>query len=166
MNISFRKANENDVDNVYQVFVSAIAEMNRNNIPQWDDSYPDKEILRGDIKKSELYIGTNAEDIACAFVINDECDELYRNGEWQYPDASFRVIHRLCVNPAFQNKGIGTITMNHIEAMLKNEGVETIRLDAFALNPYALRMYFKLEYVKVGYADWRKGRFFLMEKKL
>ena len=105
-------------------------------------------------------------DIASVFVVNSECDEEYENGDWQYPDASFRVIHRLCVNPKFQNRGVGAETMRHIEAELIKEGVESVRFDAFTQNPYALRLYDKLGYVKVGYADWRKGRFVLMEKKL
>ena len=166
LNISFRKANENDLDSVFQVFTDAIAEMNRNNIPQWDELYPDRELLEEDISKNQLYIGFANDDIASAYVVNSECDEEYSGGNWQYPNASFCVIHRLCVNPKFQNKGVGTRTMKHIEAEVKAEGVETVRLDAFTLNPYALKLYDKLGYAKVGTVDWRTGRFLLMEKKL
>jgi len=166
LNISFCKANEGDLDSVFQVFVSAIEEMNRNNIPQWDELYPDREILKEDISKNQLYLGMTDGDIACVYVVNSECDSEYENGDWQCPDASFCVIHRLCVNPKFQKRSIGKITVRHIEAELIKQGVETIRLDAFTLNPYALRMYDKLGYVKVGYVDWRTGRFWLMEKKL
>lgn len=166
LDILFRKANENDLDSVFQVFTDAIAEMNRNNIPQWDERYPDRELLEEDISKNQLYIGIINDDIASAYVVNSECDEEYSAGDWQYPNASFCVIHRLCVNPKFQNKGVGTITMKHVEAEKKAEGVETIRLDAFTLNPYALKLYDKLGYLKVGTVDWRTGRFWLMEKKL
>lgn len=40
------------------------------------------------------------------------------------------------------------------------------RLDAFTENPFALKLYDNLGYSRVGYADWRKGRFYLMEKYL
>jgi len=166
LNISFRKANKNDLDSVFNVFTDAIAEMNRNNILQWDERYPDRELLAEDISKNQLYLGMAEGDIASAYVVNSECDDEYENGDWQYPNASFCVIHRLCVNPKFQKKGVGTITVRHIEEELKNEGVETIRLDAFTLNPFALKMYDKLGYLKVGTVDWRVGRFWLMEKKL
>lgn len=76
------------------------------------------------------------------------------------------MIHRLCVNPKFQKRGIGTRTLQYIENQVKDQGIETIRLDVFTLNPYALRLYEKLGYNKVGYANWRKGRFQLMEKRL
>ena len=78
----------------------------------------------------------------------------------------FYVIHRLCVNPKFQNQGIGTQTMKHIEKQVLSKGIDVIRLDAFTLNPFALKMYEKLGYTKVGDVNWRKGKFHLMEKKL
>ena len=164
--LQFRKATVNDLDKAYQVYVDAIAEMNRNSIPQWDEHYPDRDILNEDISKGELFIGAIDDDIACAYVVNAECDEQYGNGSWAFPQATFRVIHRVCVSPRFQNKGIGSLVIQHIEEELKTEGIESIRLDAFTQNPYALKMYEKLGYTKVGYADWRKGRFYLMEKKL
>jgi len=164
--ISFRKATENDLNSVYQVIVSAIAEMDRNNIPQWDELYPDREILSEDISKNELTLGILEKEIASIYVVNTEYNEEYKYGSWQYPNATFRVIHRLCVNPKFQNRGIGVLTMKHLEAEIKDSSVETIRLDAFTQNPYALKMYEKLGYKNVGYMDIRKGRFCLMEKKL
>lgn len=166
LNLKFRKATQDDLDSVFRVYLDAIAEMDRNNIPQWDELYPDREILEEDISKNQLFLGTTDGGIACAYVINSECDEEYDSGDWRYPYASFGVIHRLCVNPVFQNKGVGKLAIEHIEAELKAEGIETIRLDAFTLNPYAMRLYDKLGYVKVGTVDWRKGRFWLLEKKL
>jgi ribosomal protein S18 acetylase RimI-like enzyme len=53
-----------------------------------------------------------------------------------------------------------------IEELLREKGVESIRLDAFSLNPVALGMYNRLGYKKVGEVIWRKGLFYLFEKKL
>ena len=166
LNISFRKAKESDLNDVFQVVTDAIAEMNRNNIFQWDEFYPDRELLKEDISKNQLFLGRADGEIASIYVLNSECEEEYEDGEWQYPDASFGVIHRLCVNPKLQNKGVGRMTVEHIEEALKAEGIEAIRIDAFTLNPFALKMYDKLGFSKVGTVDWRKGRFWLMEKKL
>lgn len=56
--------------------------------------------------------------------------------------------------------------MLEVESMAMKNGIKAIRLDAFTENPIALRLYEKLGYNIAGYADWRKGRFALMEKKL
>ena len=76
------------------------------------------------------------------------------------------LFHRLCVNPAYQNRGIAKDTLSHIEQELRKSNIEAVRLDAFSENPYALSLYQKAGYEKVGVADWRKGRFYLMEKRL
>jgi len=73
---------------------------------------------------------------------------------------------RLCVSADSQNKGIGSKLLAHIEEQVKNMGYSSVRLDVFSENPYALKLYEKNGYEKRGHADWRKGRFFLMEKTL
>ena len=166
LKLEFRKATAADLEAVYQVYTGAIAKMDNSGIPQWDEMYPDREILSEDISKNQLTVGTADGKIVCVYVINLECEEEYRSGAWQYPDASFRVVHRLCVSAELQNRGVGRAVAMHIWDELKTEGVETIRLDAFTLNPSALKLYEDLGCVRVGYADWRKGRFVLMEKKL
>lgn len=64
------------------------------------------------------------------------------------------MIHRLCVNPLFQNKKIRTITMLHIENKIRKLGIDSIRLDTFTLNPYSLKSYEHLGYSKVGLPHW------------
>ena len=164
--MNYSKANKNQIEEVYSVFSAAIENMEKQGIHQWDEIYPDKAILEEDIAKNQMYIGKIDNEIAVCFVLSEECDEEYKNGKWQYPDAKFNVIHRLCVNPKFQNKGIATQTMIYIKKTSKAQGYEVIRLDCFTKNPYSQKLYEKAGYSVVGYADWRKGRFELREKKL
>ena len=56
--------------------------------------------------------------------------------------------------------------MNYIEQLSKTNGYDTIRLDCFTENPYSRKLYDKAGYKVRGYAEWRKGRFELREKKL
>ena len=164
--LKFVLAQKEDLDIVISIFTDAINEMNSTGIYQWDSIYPTRNTLEEDIKKKQLYIGIYEGTVVSAYVLNQEHDEQYANGAWKYPNSTYYVVHRLCVNPRFQNKGIGTLTMLHIENEVKKMGVDTIRLDAFTLNPYAVKMYEKLGYSKVGLANWRKGKFYLMEKKI
>ena len=57
-------------------------------------------------------------------------------------------------------------TMKHIEEVCRAQKYDSIRLDCFTQNPYSRRLYDKCGYTVTGYADWRKGRFELREKKL
>lgn len=164
--MNMEKAKLCDLKEIVELFKRAIIKMDENNIPQWDELYPDESILKCDIEKNEMYVWRVDNKIASVAVLNKEYDEEYSNGKWKYPNSEFRIIHRLCVNPDFQSCGIGTKTMKSIEEYLKLQKIDSIRLDAFSLNPYALKMYEKLGYEKVGKVQWRKGIFYLYEKKL
>lgn len=166
MDIGYRLATIDDLDNVVEMFSLAVNDMNNRGIYQWDDIYPNVDVLNSDIENKQMYLGVSQDKIICAFVINFQCDDEYKKAKWKYPKSSYMIIHRLCVNPNYQNIGIGMKSMLKIEDMVKKMDIESIRLDAFTENPKAIRLYEKLGYSIIGYADWRKGRFALMEKKL
>jgi RimJ/RimL family protein N-acetyltransferase len=140
--------------------------MRANNIFQWDKTYPNESILREDIVKEQMYAGILNKEIVSAFVLNKEFNDDYLNAKWKYKGDDFIVLHRFCVNLSFQNKGIGTKTMLMIEEYVKNQGVQSIRLDTFSKNPFSLKMYAKSGYKKTGEANWDKGLFYIFEKIL
>ena len=164
--MNYSKADISDLEEINSLYQNAIITMENDNIHQWDEIYPDKDILKEDIIKNQMYTGRIDNKIAVCFVLSEECDEEYKNGKWKYPESRFNVIHRLCVNPSFQNQGIAAKTLEYIENLSKSEGYDSIRLDCFTQNPYSRKLYDKTGYSVTGYADWRKGRFELREKKL
>lgn len=166
MNVKYRLALLEDIDGIMELIKNAVIEMERNNIFQWDELYPAREDFIEDIKHNSLYIGLCEGKTAVVFALNRQCDEAYKSGKWLYPNREYYIVHRLCVNCFFQNKGVGKQTMQFIERELKAKNIQAIRLDAFSENPYALRLYTHMGYSKVGDAYWRKGRFYLMEKYL
>lgn len=162
----YRLAQEKDIASIMHLVASAVAEMENRGIFQWDDLYPAEEVFLSDIRNGWLYAGMQDTEIAVIYTISRECDEQYTNGNWKYPGSEYRVLHRLCVDPRFQNRGIAKETLRHIEEELRENGVETVRLDVFCNNPYALALYRRSGYEQVGTALWRKGTFYLMEKHL
>ena len=119
-----------------------------------------------DISKQTLYVVYEGEELIALYVISDESDEAYQSAVWENPDGTAYILHRFCVSPKVQNRGIGKQLLLHIEQQVKAMGYESIRLDTFVENPFAQRLYRHNGYEPRGYADWRKGRFDLMEKKL
>lgn len=166
MEIKYRPAEESDLDAICGLVGRAISCMEENKIFQWDKVYPSREIFAEDISKGELFVGTLNGDIAVLYVINMECDDEYGKCRWKYSDCEYRIIHRLCVDPKYQKMGIAKNTLKHIEAELKSSDIGAVRLDVFSDNPSAMALYLNSGYEKAGSADWRMGRFFLMEKRL
>jgi ribosomal protein S18 acetylase RimI-like enzyme len=70
------------------------------------------------------------------------------------------------VDPDFQGQGIARRMMRFAEGAARNLGCGVMRLDAFALNPQALRLYRSLEYRDAGEVRFRKGAFRCFEKRL
>ncbi|WP_018462805.1 GNAT family N-acetyltransferase [Segatella paludivivens] len=158
------KAGINDLIQISKMYRDAIDNLNRIGIYQWDEIYPNELTLKEDIEKRELHKIISEDHLLGAVVINQETDEEYANGHFE--DDNYAVVHRLCVAHEYQNQKIGYHAMMLIESLLKEQGFCSIRLDAFSENPFSLKMYEKLGYRKVGNAQWRKGLFYLFEKKL
>lgn len=166
MNIEYRLARLEDLSEIMIMVKNCIITMERNNIFQWDELYPTSEDFAEDMNNDSLYVGLYEGKIAVVFALNQQSDEEYKSGKWLYPNREYYILHRLCVNCFFQNKGVGKQTMQFIEKKLKAQNIQAVRLDVFSQNPYALSLYSHMGYCKVGHADWRKGRFYLMEKYL
>ena len=154
-----------DLDSICELVSDAITEMERREIYQWDELYPARIDFEDDIRKGNLYVVYEGSDLAAFYVISDESDEQYANANWQFGD-SYYVLHRFCVSPKMQNKGVGKAVLTQIEDQIRKMGYGAVRLDTFTENPYAQKLYRHNGYISRGYANWRKGRFDLMEKKL
>ncbi len=163
--LTFRKARPEDLAQVFALFTDAIRAMDEDGIPQWDEVYPDERTLKQDLEQGQMYLAELEGRAAAVFVLNREYDPQYANGAWTEPDR-FLVIHRLCVSPRVQNRGLGKLTVQAAEEQASVLGAKALRLDAFKQNPYALRLYERMGYRIVGDVVFRKGPFFLMEKGL
>ena len=102
--ITLRKATLEDLKAIIEIYNNAIDVMKDHAIDQWDDRYPTEEILYNDILNNQMMIGEINHHIASIFVLNQEYDDDYEKGNWNYREASFNVVHRLCVNPSYQGK--------------------------------------------------------------
>ena len=63
LRITYRLAEEGDLDEICALVQAAVAEMERRGIFQWDEIYPDKQILAEDISKNQMYIGNMVQGV-------------------------------------------------------------------------------------------------------
>ncbi len=164
--MNYRLGTLQDLDSINALIKDAIIEMEKHDIYQWDNIYPSSDDFKDDIEKSTLYTAHEDDELVAFYVISRECDEAYKNAKWIYDEDSSYVLHRFCVSPNKQNRGIGKTVLQHIENQIKDMGYQSVRLDVFTENPFAQNLYRHHGYEHRGYADWRKGRFDLMEKKI
>ena len=164
--LQFRKAEIDDLDALVALYGSAAQDMLRQGIDQWDEYYPDREILAEDVESGDMTLGLLDGALACAYVVNREYDPEYELGAWEHTQGNFCVLHRLCVNPRMQGQGLARQAMARMEAEARTKGFDSVRLDVFSQNLHAQRLYERLGYKRTGEVRFRKGIFYLMEKGL
>ena len=80
----YSKATQNETNKVFSVYSAAITNMEQQDIHQWDEIYPDLQIIAEDISKNQMYTGIIDEKVAVCFVLSEECDEEYNNATLGY----------------------------------------------------------------------------------
>lgn len=91
-----RPATQGDLDRIMEIYEAAKVFMRENGNPtQWDGSYPERDLLKDDIKKSQLYVVKREYICGCFALIEGE-DPTYGviDGEWIY-SSPYATIHRI-----------------------------------------------------------------------
>ena len=164
--MEFKSPSLEDLPELMALFRAATQHMDAHGIPQWDEIYPTESFIRDDITSGQMRVGLVKGRIAVAYALEECGKDDYEPADWRYDEPVFVVLHRLCVHPDVQGQGVAKETMDALEADVLSRGIHAIRLDAFSRNPAALHLYESRGYEKAGEITYRKGLFYLYEKKL
>ena len=66
----YRMAEESDIESILGLVHSAILEMERQGIFQWDSIYPSRDVFLDDIREETLFVGMADREIAVVFTVN------------------------------------------------------------------------------------------------
>jgi ribosomal protein S18 acetylase RimI-like enzyme len=157
------KATLDEIDCVMTLVSDAVQNMEDNGIHQWDTIYPDRTVFEEDITSSALYCVKCDNEIVGIITLNEEQPQEYIGIRWR-DNGNPLVVHRLCIHPACQRKGLAQILMQFAEKYALEHGYSSIRLDTFTGNPKALGLYTSLQYQQKGTVKFRKGDFYCFEK--
>ena len=161
-----KKSAIKDINSIMDIIKEAVIDMEAQGIFQWDSIYPSEEVIGKDISEENLYTYAEENIIKGFVVINKYQDKEYEAINWKYDTYKNLIIHRLCVNPKYKGRGIGTALIKYAEQFGKDNKYEAVRLDCFANNSDACNLYLKNGYEQRGVVSFRKGQFWCMEKKL
>jgi len=153
------------LDRIMEIYSSAIKRMEELNIYQWDDVYPNKELIQNDIASNTMYGYFVNSDLCAIQVINTIQSPEYSQIQWKFKDINPLVLHRLCVDPEFQNQGISKEMIFFAEKYAVENNFKTIRFDAFINNNISVNIYKKMGFIDSGIVNFRKGGFYCFEKK-
>lgn len=148
---TFRKAQPNELPHIWEIIQHAISRRKSEGSEQWQDGYPNPEVLRNDIDKGAGFILTEGETVVgyCAVVINDEPAYDTIDGKW-LTDDDFVVFHRIAVSQDHLGKGIAKKMMEQIEMFAINSNIYSIKADTNYDNATMLHIFESMGYVYCG----------------
>ena len=161
-----RKANKTDLENIMKMYKSCVTGMLENGIDQWDDTYPNAEIISEDLNVGTYYVAEMDGTIIGGVNIDKNQDTTYLALDWKDQSDSFLVVHRLGVKVEFWDKKIGKNLMLFTENLMIEKGFKSIRLDTYSGNPKAMEFYRRLGYTELGTIDLKpnKDKYHCFEK--
>jgi len=161
-----RKANKPDLENIMKMYKSCVTGMLKNGIDQWDETYPNTEIISEDLNVGTYYVSEMDGVIIGGVNIDKNQDDTYLSIDWEDKSDSFLVVHRLGVKEEFWNKKIGKYLMLFTENLVIEKGLKSIRLDTYSGNPKAMEFYRRLGYTELGTIDLKpeKDKYYCFEK--
>ena len=164
--MKIRRAYKTDLKNIMKMYKSCVNGMINNGIDQWDENYPNAEIISQDLKNKTYYVVEKKEEIIGGINIDRNQDITYLDLKWQDNSNQFLVVHRLGVKEEYWNKKIGKNLMLFSEEMVVKKGLKSIRLDTYSGNPKAIDFYLRLGYKELGSINLKpdKNEYYCFEK--
>jgi len=167
LNPILRKAQIPEAEIIWQILQQAIERRRKDGSNQWQDGYPNLEVVKTDISLGKGYVLEidNAIAAYAALVFNDEPAYKEIIGDWLTND-DFLVIHRVAVSDDFLGKGIAVLLFQKLEEFAKENQVFSIKVDTNFDNLAMLHILEKLDYQYCGEVYFRGSARKAFEKVL
>jgi RimJ/RimL family protein N-acetyltransferase len=163
----FRKAKISEIPQIWDILRMAIIRRKEEGSDQWQDGYPNPEVVQKDIEKEAGFVLTEGETIVgyCAVLINDEPEYAKIEGKWLTND-DFVVFHRVAISEKYLGKGCAPKMINCIEDFAIKNNIYSVKADTNFDNIAMMKVFEKLGYTFCGNVYFRGGQRKAYEKVL
>jgi ribosomal protein S18 acetylase RimI-like enzyme len=145
-----QKAISDNLIEIMYLLRQCIEDFNKNNIYQWNISYPDTFRLMQEIEKGSLYLMINKGVPVGTITFDEQQDEVFNEVAWKNNEGRFIVIHRIAVYPTWQRKGVGQKLIEFVEKFAQENKYQSVRLDVSSSNQKLITLYERLGFNQTG----------------
>ena len=158
MEFKFRKAEITDINTIWELLQRAILRRKEDGSNQWQDGYPNLDVVKKDVDHGSGFVLTDADIIVgyCAVMVNDEPEYANIQGKWLTND-DFVAIHRVAISETYLGKGLAQKIMLHVEEYAVSNGIFSIKADTNFDNIAMLKVFEKLGYIFCGEVYFRNS---------
>jgi RimJ/RimL family protein N-acetyltransferase len=163
----FRKAKISEIPPIWDILQLAIQRRKEEGSDQWQDGYPNPEVVQKDIEKEQGFVLTDEETIVgyCAILINDEPEYAKIEGQWLTND-DFVVFHRVAISETYLGKGCAQKMIGFIEDFALDNNIYSVKADTNFDNIGMIKVFEKLGYTHCGEVYFRGAQRKAYEKVL
>ncbi len=149
-----RKTQISDMSEVMAIFDEARETIAALGIDQWQNGYPNREVILEDIEKGRSYTVYDGKVLGTFAIILDSeptYDKIL-DGHWLTGDnyQDYMAIHRVAISVASRGKGISTQIINFAQDLAKANNRSSLRIDTHEGNVVMRRMLEKHGFVYCG----------------
>lgn len=156
-NCTLRPVSENDLVTVMEFYRSQIGTPGCT----WNQYYPNEEILKEDFISGTLY-GLYTEDELIGAISVDSENYLDKLPCWQFK-SNVKEIARVVISSKYQKQGFGSILLQMLFRLLKQQGTDTIHLLVSPDNERAIKLYSQFGFINRGQYYLYEHNYFAME---
>jgi GNAT superfamily N-acetyltransferase len=156
MNYDFRQASASEVPQIWEIIQQAIVRRKNDGSQQWQDGYPNEDVIKQDITKGIGYVLIDDNIVAgyAAILFNDEPAYEQLKGTW-LTNGDFAVVHRVAISDDYLGKGLAQKLFLFAEDLAKGNNVLSIKVDTNFDNIPMLKILEKLGYTYCGEVTFR-----------
>ena len=155
--MQFRKSNEADVNSIMDIIKQAQDYLGEQGIDQWQDNYPNSEIINNDINNKNSYVllkdNTVVGTVAVVFDRDKSYEKIYE-GKW-LSDDEYAAIHRIAIGSESKGLGLASVILENIEEICFSRGIHSIKVDTHEENLSMQKFLMKngFQYCGIVYLD-------------
>ena len=169
VNYSIRLATTHDVLAIWAILQQGIAKRKAEGSTQWQDGYPNIDVVTADVLKGEGYVVcTNLGVIVAYMAVSANIEPAYQALQqgWLTYHEPYVVIHRLAVCQTPKITGLASWMLAQAEVLAKSFRVKSIKVDTNFDNAPMLHLFKKHGYSYAGEVYFRGSARMAFEKVL
>lgn len=160
--MTIRKTVSCDIDDIMPILEEARQTIASLGIDQWQDGYPNREVISEDVRLERSYVLVKDGAIIGTFALIEDGEPLYdkiENGHWISGDDSrdYNAVHRVAIAVSARGSGAASKMLEFVFDMTKISKKGSVRIDTHEGNLVMRRMLEKNGFTPCGIIHLENG---------
>lgn len=150
--MEIRQGTTADLAAIMAVLEQSVVYFREQGIDQWQEGYPNEEVVVNDIAAGQSYLLQDQQVIRGVMVVMTTPDPNYDHldcGQWRY-DEPYGTVHRIAINKEYPGTGLAQVMLEAAEEIAMSQGCQVMRIDTHNDNTGMQHVLKKMGYQLIG----------------